>query len=423
MSKQLLHTPEGVRDIYNLECARKEAVEKKIAKVLKRYGYRSIQTPTFEFFDIFKKERGSVRSREMFKFVDRDGETLVLRPDITPSIARSVAKYFMDEDMPIRLSYCGNTFINNSGYQGRLRENTQVGAELIGDVTSDADAEMVALLIDCLSAAGLQDFQVEIGQIDFFNGLMEAAEIGQEEQEYLRELIENKNYFGVEEVISSKALPDDICSAILQLPKLFGSVEQLETAKELVKNIPVSYQAIEQLEKLYGILKIYGLESHVTFDMGMLGKFQYYTGIIFKAYTYGTGDAIATGGRYDKLMVQFGKDCASVGFGIILDSLMTAMSRQKIEVDTDIAGTILLYDRRQKERAISLAHRLRAKGMNIQMMKKYHEKTLEDYTDYALRSYIREIFYVDETGESVQIIPVIQEGAVQTVPLADFIPE
>ena len=172
MSKELLHTPDGVRDIYNLECAKKDAVEKKISEVIKRYGYRNIQTPTFEFFDIFKKERGSVISKEMFKFFDRDGETLVLRPDITPSIARSAAKYFMDEDMPIRLSYCGNIFINRSSYQGRLKESTQIGAELIGDVTGDADAEMTAMLIDCLLQAGLNDFQVEIGHINFFNGLM-----------------------------------------------------------------------------------------------------------------------------------------------------------------------------------------------------------------------------------------------------------
>ena len=130
-NQYLLHTPEGVRDIYSTECAEKETVQKRIGQVIKLYGYRNIQTPMFEFFDIFSKERGTVEARKMFQFFDREGNTLVLRPDITPSIARCAAKYYMDEDMPIRLSYCGNTFVNDVSYQGRLKENTQMGAELI----------------------------------------------------------------------------------------------------------------------------------------------------------------------------------------------------------------------------------------------------------------------------------------------------
>lgn len=420
MSKELLHTPDGVRDIYNLECAKKDAVERRISEVMKRYGYRNIQTPTFEFFDIFKKERGSVISKEMFKFFDRDGETLVLRPDITPSIARSAAKYFMDEDMPIRLSYCGNIFINKSSYQGRLKESTQMGAELIGDVTGDADAEMAAMLISCLLQAGLNDFQVEIGHINFFNGLMEAAHLDEDDKDYLRTLIENKNYFGVENFISEKEMAADLKHAILEMPKMFGTIEQIRQAKALVQNIPVSLSAIEALEELYDVLKLYGVENYITFDLGMLGKFKYYTGIIFKAYTYGTGDAIATGGRYDKLLMQFGKQAASIGFGIGLDALMIALERQKIEVDTDIVGTILLYDRRQKAAAIRLAAQLRSKGTNLQLMKKYYEKSVNDYMEYAKRSYIGKILYIDEIGELVQVITV-NGGEVQTIALEELL--
>ena len=170
MAISLLHTPEGVRDLYNEECAKKETVSAKIGAVFHRFGYRSIQTPSYEFFDIFNKDRGSVASNQMFKFFDRDGNTLVLRPDITPSIARCAAKYFMDEDMPVRLCYNGNIFINNMSLRGSLKESTVMGAEMINDTTTDADAEMVAMLIQSLQVSGLTEFQVEIGQVDFFNG-------------------------------------------------------------------------------------------------------------------------------------------------------------------------------------------------------------------------------------------------------------
>ena len=416
--KKLLHTPDGVRDLYYNEYARKSAVSHHIHKVLHLYGYRDIQTPTFEFFDIFSQDKGSVPSKNMYKFVDRDGNTLVLRPDITPSIARCTSKYFMDEDMPIRLSYCGEVFQNGSGYRGQLKEMTQIGGELIGDATSDADAEMLAMLIECLLAAGLKNFQVEVGHIGFYNGLIEESGLDEEEQEQVRDLIANKNYFALEELLAEKSMSQEIKEAFVQLPKLFGTIEQIQAAKSLTSN-PVCLQAIAYLEELYAIVQHYGLEEYITFDLGMLGNFQYYTGIIFNAYTYDTGAPIAAGGRYDQLISQYGKDAASIGFGIRLDNLLTAMNRQQIEIDTDIVGTILLYDRKQKQLAIQLAGQLRSTGSSLQMMKKYYEKSIEDYIQYAKRSYTGGILYIDESGETVEVIRC-DNGERNVVKLSDF---
>ena len=147
MNRKLLHTPEGVRDIYNSECEKKIFLQDLLHDTIKKYGYHAIQTPTFEYFDIFSREIGTTPSKELYKFFDKEGETLVLRPDITPSVARCVAKYYMDEENPIRLSYMGNTFINQANYQGRLKETTQIGAELINDDSVYADGEIIALVI------------------------------------------------------------------------------------------------------------------------------------------------------------------------------------------------------------------------------------------------------------------------------------
>ena len=172
MKEKLLHTPEGVRDIYNSECKRKSAVEKRIHHILELYGYQDIETPTFEFFDIFNSDTGTVSSVEMFKFFDRNNNTLVLRPDMTPSIARSVAKYYSACEFPLRLSYRGNTFLNNRSYQGKLTEKTEMGAELINDDSPEADAEGIIMMIDCFLAAGLTDFRIDIGQAEFYKGIM-----------------------------------------------------------------------------------------------------------------------------------------------------------------------------------------------------------------------------------------------------------
>ena len=192
MTDQMLHTPDGVRDIYNGECKQKLLLQERLHDVLRQYGYRDIQTPTFEFFNIFGKEIGTTPSKDLYKFFDKDGSTLVLRPDFTPSIARSAAKYYTEDDMPVKLCYMGNTFINSNAYQGRLKEATVQGAELIGDDTSDADAEIIAMTIDSLKSAGLRDFQVDIGQVEFFNGLVEEAGLSTETEEQLRELIEER---------------------------------------------------------------------------------------------------------------------------------------------------------------------------------------------------------------------------------------
>ena len=154
MTDQMLHTPDGVRDIYNGECKQKLLLQERLHDVLRQYGYRDIQTPTFEFFNIFGKEIGTTPSKDLYKFFDKDGSTLVLRPDFTPSIARSAAKYYTEDDMPVKLCYMGNTFINSNAYQGRLKETTQCGAELIGDGTVAADAEILAMV-----ARGVPSFE------------------------------------------------------------------------------------------------------------------------------------------------------------------------------------------------------------------------------------------------------------------------
>ena len=201
--KKRLHTPEGVRDIYNVECGKKLALESRLKKVFHLYGYHDIQTPTFEYFDVFREEIGTTPSRELYKFFDKEGNTLVLRPDITPSIARASATLFEEEELPIRLCYTGNTFINHSSYQGRPKETTQMGAELIGDDSVEADAEMLALVIESMLTIGLKEFQLSLGDVDFFQSLIEDACLDEEAKERVSELISNHNYYGVEEFLDS----------------------------------------------------------------------------------------------------------------------------------------------------------------------------------------------------------------------------
>ena len=397
MSKELLHTPEGVRDVYGKECARKLTIENKINNIFNLYGFHNVQTPTFEFFDIFNKERGSVPSKNLYKFFDREGNTLVLRPDLTPSIARIAAKNYMDVNVPIKICYNANTYINNSELQGKLKEITQLGCELIGDDSVEADAEMVALVVNSLKSSGFDKFLVEIGQVDFYKGLLEECGFEDDVEEELRVRIENKNFFGVEELLDSKDIPSNVKDTFLKLPSLFGSSDVLDKAKELATN-EKSLKAIEKLEEVYSILVDYGVADYISFDLGMLSNFNYYTGIIFKAYTYGTGDAIVAGGRYDKLLSQFGKDSAAIGFAVYMDQLLMAMSSQKMEGDTDYAYEVLIYDTELRKTALQLATGLREKGIKTELIPKKENISIDEYVEFKKEDGAINVTYVSKDG-------------------------
>lgn len=419
MNEKLLHTPEGVRDIYNSECAAKLLLQNNLHQVLEHYGFQDIQTPSFEFFDIFSQERGTVASKDMYKFFDREGNTLVLRPDITPSIARCAAKYFKDENLPIRLCYVGNTYINNTSYQGKLKEVTQLGAELINDDSIDADAEMLALTVECLLKSGLKDFQLEIGDADFFRALVEEAGfVDEEEITNLRILIERKNMFGVEEIVKVKEMNEKLKDIFMKLPELFGTQDILGYAKKLTTNIR-AIKAIERLEILYDILTEYGYEKYVSFDLGMLSKYNYYTGIIFKAYTYGTGEAIATGGRYDNLVGQFGKQAPAIGLAIVVDQLMLALSRQKLLPKPVASDTLILYHKSYRRQAIALASQFRKDGVSTVLHCTKCKDPAEEYLPYAKRMNIGGILFLDD-DESIKVIEAAT-GKVQAAPMEEFL--
>ncbi|MCM1045967.1 MAG: ATP phosphoribosyltransferase regulatory subunit [Candidatus Gastranaerophilales bacterium] len=341
-NKALLHTPEGVRDIYGREYADKLWVEERMHEVIRSYGYEDIQTPSFEFFDVFSKEVGTTPSKELYKFFDKENNTLVLRPDFTPSIARCAAKYFMEEQVPIRFSYLGNTFTNTSNLQGKQNEVTQMGAELIGEPSVEADAEMISLVIEALQAIGLRQFQVSIGEMEYFKGLCEEAGLDEGTELDLRECISGKNYFAAQELLNERCVAEPYREILLKAADLLGNMSSLSEARALVQNRR-SLEAVERLEKLWEVLKAYGVEKYVSFDLSMLSKYHYYTGVIFKAYTYGVGNAIVKGGRYDNLLHQFGKDAPAIGFALVIDDILEALSGQKVELPKPQSTQNLYY--------------------------------------------------------------------------------
>lgn len=361
---QNIHTPEGVRDIYGREYAARLDLCQRIRAVFHQFGYQDISTPSFEFLDIFGQEKGSVATREMFKFTDRQGEILALRPDMTPAIARCAVKYFGEDPFPIRLCYIGNAYINRTSLQGRLSEFTQAGVECIGEDSVQSDGEILAMTIRSLLACGLTEFHLGVSHAGFLKGLLQAAALPQKEEEKVKLLLANRNFFQLQEKLEENGCSSSIQEAFGHLPEWFGTAKEIRDVFGSLSQ-PDILAAINQMEELEEILSLYGLAHYISFDLGMTAQYAYYNGIIFRGYTYGLGEPIVTGGRYDHLIEQFGRQSAAVGFAILVDGVMEALARQHKRDNDCWLDLLLLYEERETKQAIKEATKLREEGRKV----------------------------------------------------------
>lgn len=390
MKKKLIHTPEGFRDIFGRECDRKRYLERRIEKLYRSYGYQSIETPAFEFFRVFSEEVGTTSTKDLYKVIDRDGSTLVLRPDFTPSVARSVSMYFAEEDMPLRFCYHGNVYRNNHSLQGRLRESTQMGVEYLNDDSAEADAEVIALVIRTMKKAGLENFQVSIGHVGYFESLVKEAALDADTVEELRTLLKTRNRFGAQELIEGLDISDELKTAFNDMTDLYGGRDVIDRAEKSAAGRKAE-KALTRLRKIDHVLDMYGLRDYVLYDLGMVTEYKYYTGIIFQAYTYGSGDALISGGRYNRLIEHFGKKAAAVGFAADIDSLLTAIERQKISLPVEDIKIMILYPEKLEKEAVLYADRLRENGSDAACVRFDRDRTIEDYMAYGRRNQFREI--------------------------------
>lgn len=399
MAKWRIYTPEGVQDILASDCYHKKNLENKIREVFRSYGYYEIETPIVEFYDVFSSEDEITPQETMFKFFDKEGRILVLRPDITIPIARVAATKYKDVNYPLKFSYIGNTFKYNEVGGGKQKEFTQAGIEIIGVNSPEADAEVIAAAIDSVKASGLENFQIDIGQVEFFKGLMDEADLPAEEVEQMRVLIDRKDFLAVEELVKKHNIKEHLKEIILSLPKLFGSVDVIEKVEKYSIN-ERCMDALENLRRIIEILEDYGLSKYVSIDLGMVQSVNYYTGIIFRGFTYGIGFPILSGGRYDGLVEKFGKGAPATGFSLGINMIMMALDRQKIKREELKTDSLICYQLKGRKNAFSICDALRKQGLNIEV--DITGRSLEDIKKYAKNKGIGGILYVlDE--ENIEI--------------------
>lgn len=415
MSKWKIYTPDGVQDILQEDCYIKRNIEQKLRMLFRSCGFSEIETPTIEYFDVFASEE-AVPQENMLKFFDQQGRILVLRPDITVPVARITASKFKDAGYPLRFSYIGNVFRYNEYGRGRQNEFTQAGIEVLGVNTPESDAEVISIAIQALKETGLENFQIDIGQVEFFNGLMEETGLPEEDVSRVRTLIDRKDYVGLEEFLNRSMIDDNLKELISGLPGYFGSVDVMEKVKAFKLN-KRSEDALESIRYVLDILQDFGYERYVSVDLGMLRGPAYDTGIIFRGFTYGVGFPILIGGRYDELVGQFGKKCPATGFSLGINMIIMALQRQKLVIEKPVTDCLVCYEGEGRKTAFELCSELRMQGLAVEL--DIAGKTPEEAESYArARNICGVIRIVDE--ESVEI-KYIRSGEVSIVKISELL--
>lgn len=319
------HVPDGVEDCLPAECCIKKNMENALRQQFIANGYDEIETPTYEYYDVFQSGVGSYMQESMIKFVDTGGRILVLRPDLTVPIAR-VAATKMPEGVK-RLFYIQNSFAAAEPAIGKAGEFTQAGIELIGEKSSRADAEVIALAVKALCTAGLKEFAVDIGQVQFFKALVGGLALSNGALDALRHAVDSKDAQAIKAASEKLGISGALKQKILGLPALFGGSEVFDKAIALGGTDECA-QAVENLRSVYNMLCEYGLSKYLSVDLGLLHDIAYYSGIVFRGLAKGIGFPVVSGGRYDGLLEKFGRPQAATGFALGIKRVMIAMERQ-----------------------------------------------------------------------------------------------
>ena len=409
MVKKRLHTPEGVKDFKPEEFAYKRAIEKITETVFISGGYKRVNTPTLEFEEVFT-DIGSVSTDEKYKFLSREGDLLVLRSDMTPAICRMAATAYEDDAFPLRFYYVENMFRYNEKNQGKQREMSQAGIELLGVKGIEGDIEVLMLALTSLKNLGIEDFKIDIGHAEFIDGALDEAGASEADSRRIKEAILDKDYITVSEIISKLDIKKEIKSFLENLPLCLGGEEVLEKAEDIFKN-KKSRNAIKYMKELYKTLKGIGYEKYICFDLGIVAQLEYYTGIIFRGYSLGTGYSILSGGRYDRLSASFDKDFSAVGFAMKINELMPVLKNSGIKFKSKKADTLLVYTENGKFKALSTVIKLRKNGMNIENF----YGNIDEAIEYAKNRGFGGILYFTG-GENVKIYNISEdESAVVSI--------
>ena len=360
-----------------------ERIIKTINKRFTTYGYKRIKTSAFEQYDLYSKVKSSINQNEMMKVIDRTGQVLVLRPDVTIPITREIAQNFPDISSELRYFYVQEVFRQQADRNESI-ESTQAGIEYFCENSPEADAEVIALACHTMKDLGFMDIKIEMGHAAFFNELVQNLPLTLQQINQLKTLIQAKNVVEIGPFLQSLDIDDEVREAIERIPFLYGNpAEVCERAKGIILT-PKMQDTLDYLMDVYSILKMYGLEQYIVSDLGLINQMGYYSGVIFQGYVEKFGKPVLMGGRYDGLGDEFGATLPAIGFACEIESLVKATESRDVTNRFPIDIKII-YSKCQLEQAIAIANELRERNYSVLSFPEHKEKADQQRSVYTIR--------------------------------------
>ncbi|WP_243369975.1 ATP phosphoribosyltransferase regulatory subunit [Geotalea sp. SG265] len=384
--------PKGVTDFLPEKADEIAHIEGRISRVFELWGFRRVMTPLLEFHDVIALGMGEDLKEKTFRFDDRQtGRLLAIPPDITPQIARIVATRMLGYPLPLRIYYNGRVLRHAAVQSGRSREILQSGVELIGLNSPEADAEMVAMAVEALRSLGLEKFKIDLGQVDFFRGIMLAAGLSASAHTLLQDAIAKKDASAVGEILDREAITDRAKEEIAALPRLFGGREVLALAEKAAGN-DRSRKALENIAEVLEILDIYGVSDYITIDLGEIRGLDYHSGLTFEGFVGGLGEAVCGGGRYDGLTAKYGRPAPATGFAFNILALLKVLEKQP-EMEATRTRDFLLFNLKEDRREVlEIAQKLRDRGFTT--ARDIIRRDFDNSLAYAKRMNIRQMLVI-----------------------------
>ncbi|WP_366922846.1 ATP phosphoribosyltransferase regulatory subunit [Metallumcola ferriviriculae] len=348
--------PPGVKDLLPRQSRWKRETEEKLAHIFSYWGYDEVVTPTFEYYQALTTQGEGLDEDLLYKFIDREGKILVLRPDMTTPIARLVSGRMTDYLQPLRLFYTANVFRYEKTHAGRQREFFQAGVELIGATGAKADVEVLSLAISALEAMQLDNFRIGIGQVEVTKALL--GQLNPEAAASVRQAMARKDMVELESLLKGHNIPGRQRDVLLEVTMSQGGLKDMERLLELIEE-ETAHNALTELVEVFRLLEYQGFADKIFFDLGIFRDFDYYTGIVFEGYVPQLGFPVCGGGRYDNLLGNFGHPAAATGFALGLERIMLALNNNDTK---EVAGYLLVAPYPQ---VLTRARELRAEGKRV----------------------------------------------------------
>ncbi|MGX7149197.1 ATP phosphoribosyltransferase regulatory subunit [Enterococcus ureasiticus] len=385
--------PSGTKDKLFREANGAYQLEKQVNDIVKKRGYQRIDTPVIEFEDVFYSEEKN--EKELYRFFDKQGRLLVLRPDMTTPIGRVIATTGIQP--PLKLSYSGKVFRSNDDMLGEQNELTQAGIELIGYSSLKAEVECITCAIEILEALNISNFHFELGHAKIFRCIVTSLGLDNTAKAELQTYVNNKSLTDLKRFVAR--YPSDLDGFISAIPRLFGEVDEvLPIAKSLLKNDTKIMAIIDELETLMNAIKTCHPKISLTVDLGLVALMDYYTGVLFSGYADLVPDIFLRGGRYDHLAEQFGHPVIpAVGLGINLDTLVALQYQIKGLAPLEQPTTLVHGSLAQLSKSEALVKENR--GYQLSLF-----ETLEDALKYGEKWQYQQI--IEVTQDKIHVIKV-----------------